>query len=142
MKTFLPAVSLIALMAAPAFAQETTAPPATQNAPVVAAPAPASAAKLTANEISAKNLMSKNVKNAANESVGDINDVLISNDGKIAAVIVGVGGFLGMGEKDVALSFDQLKFATSADNDLVVSTSATKDGLQAAPEYVKPANRS
>jgi hypothetical protein len=142
MKGFLSAASLIALMAAPAFAQETTPPPATQNAPAVAAPAPAAAAKTTAAEISAKKLMSKNVKNAANESVGDINDVLISSDGRIAAVIVGVGGFLGMGEKDVALPFDQLSFATDADNDLVVTTSATKDGLQAAPEYVRPADRS
>jgi hypothetical protein len=47
-----------------------------------------------------------------------------------------VGGFLGMGEKDVALSFDQLKF-TNNGNDLVVTSDATKETLQAAPAYDK-----
>ena len=73
---------------------------------------------------------------------GDPVDLLIASDGKIAAVIVGVGGFLGMGEKDVALPFDQLMFAKDASDDLIVSTSATKESLQSAPEYTKPEDRS
>jgi hypothetical protein len=52
-------------------------------------------------------------------------------------VIVGVGGFLGMGEKDVALSFENLKFAKDNDNDLVVTTNVTKETLQATPAYIK-----
>jgi hypothetical protein len=68
-------------------------------------------------EISAKELLDESVKNAANETIGDINDVLIGNDGKIAAVIVGVGGFLGMGEKNVALPFDQLTFVKDEGDD-------------------------
>jgi len=55
-------------------------------------------------------------------------------------VIVGVGGFLGLGEKDVALPFDQLTIARDADNKLVVTSSATKESLEAAPEY-KPAHK-
>jgi hypothetical protein len=82
------------------------------------------------------------VKNAANENVGDINDVRIDNSGKVAAVIVGVGGFLGLGEKDVALTFDQIKLARDSDGNLVVTADATKESLQAAPEYKKPENRS
>lgn len=82
------------------------------------------------------------MKNAANETIGDINDVLIGNDGKIAAVIVGVGGFLGMGEKNVALPFDQLTFAKDEGDDLVVGTGATKESLQSAREYIKPEDRS
>lgn len=80
--------------------------------------------------------------NAANESVGDINDILISSDGKIAAVIVGVGGFLGLGEKDVALPFDQVVAARDADGNLKLTTSMTKEALQSAPGYVKPDKRS
>ena len=79
--------------------------------------------------------------NDANEKVGDINDVLIDSKGKVAAVIVGVGGFLGMGEKDVALTFDQLSFATDNSDPLVVKTNATKESLQAAPQYTKPDKR-
>jgi hypothetical protein len=140
MQKFFTTVSLVALMALPAIAQEATTP-ATQNAPAAEAPAP-TASKLQASDISAKALLNESVRNAANESIGDINDVLIGSDGKIAGVIVGVGGFLGMGEKDVALPFDQLVFAQDADDDLVVNTTATKESLQAAPEYTKPKDRS
>jgi hypothetical protein len=47
-----------------------------------------------------------------------------------------------MGEKDVALSFDQLTFVRDKNNGLVVSTDATKESLQAAPAYTKPDERS
>lgn len=150
MKKLFTTASLIALMAAfgalPAAAQ-TAAPPSAQTAPSVETTAPSvpsdkmMAASHT-GQLSAKALLNENVKNAANKSVGDINDVLISSDGKIAAVIVGVGGFLGMGEKNVALPFTELMFAKNADDDLIVSTSATKESLQTAPEYKKPDDRS
>jgi PRC-barrel domain protein len=140
MKVLLTAASLVMLTAMPAFAQSAVSP-SSQNAP---AAAPAALDKTTgisgSAQISAKALLNEDVKNAANESIGDINDVLIGSDGKIAAVIVGVGGFLGMGEKDVALPFGELMFAKSADDDLIVSTRATKETLQTAPEYRKPAD--
>jgi len=139
MKKLFPAAAIVALMSMPALAQTPT-PPARQNAPAeVTAPAPA---KSLDGDISAKKLIDESVKNAANESIGDINDVIISTDGKIFAVIVGVGGFLGMGEKNVALPFDQLMLAKDADGDLSVSTSMSKESLQSAPEYVKPEKRS
>lgn len=127
------AASLAILMALPAVAQD---------APVRNEPAGAVAAPLKSTDISARDLLNESVKNAANETIGDINDVLIAGDGKVAAVIVGVGGFLGMGEKNVALPFDQLMFAKDASDDLLVSTSATKESLQTAPEYNKPKDRS
>ena len=134
MKKFATALSLAALLAVPAFAQETTAP---KNDP-------AAAVEKTTNysgQISASELLNENVVNDANEKVGDINDVLIDSKGKVAAVIVGVGGFLGMGEKDVALTFDQLSFATDSNDPLVVKTNATKESLQAAPQHTKPDKR-
>lgn len=147
MKKLVAAASIIALLAIPAVAQNATPPPATGKSPAAestAAPAPTgeTAGALGSGEISAKELLAENVRNAANESIGNINDVLIGGDGKIAAVIIGVGGFLGMGEKNVALPFDQLIFAKDAADDLIVSTSATKESLQAAPEYTKPEDRS
>ena len=135
MKKLLATAALVALMALPVLAQDAPAPA------VEKAPAEKSAA-LDASDVSAKALLTESVKNAANETIGDINDVLISGDGKVAAVIVGVGGFLGMGEKDVALPYDQLVFAKDVGDDLVVTTSATKESLETAPEYIKPEDRS
>lgn len=53
------------------------------------------------------------VYGANNENVGDIRDILLERDGKVAALIVGVGGFLGIGEKSVALPFQAFEFATA-----------------------------
>ena len=126
--------ALVALMALPVLAQAAPAP-AVEKAPAERS------ATLDASDVSAKALLNESVKNAANETIGDINDVLISGDGKVAAVIVGVGGFLGMGEKNVALPYDQLVFAKDVGDDLVVTTSATKESLETAPEYIKPEDR-
>jgi sporulation protein YlmC with PRC-barrel domain len=53
----------------------------------------------------ASKLIGTNVVNTANETVGEINDIILSKDGKAAALIVGVGGFLGIRERDVAVNF-------------------------------------
>lgn len=145
MKKFL-SFALIAF-ATSALAQEAPMSPAQRQTPAgTAVPTLAPSASATANvlsgAISTKEMLNKNVTNAANESVGDINDILISSDGKIAAVIVGVGGFLGLGEKDVALPFDQVVAARDADGNLKLTTSMTKEALQSAPAYVKPDKRS
>jgi sporulation protein YlmC with PRC-barrel domain len=140
MKT-LTGAALVALLAFPAFAQD-PAPSRMKNEP----PAPqeqranveSKGDAMTTGQISASALLDETVMNEANESIGDVNDVLLDTDGKIASVIVGVGGFLGMGEKDVALPFDNLKFAKDNDNDLVVTTNVTKETLQATPAYTKP----
>lgn len=149
MKKLFTAVSFAALMAVPAVAQDTNAPDVKNAPPAVEQPRTAPAApseKMTnaaySGQISASELLDETIVNAANESVGDVNDVLIDSSGKVAAVIVGVGGFLGIGEKDVALTFDQLSFASNNDNDLVVMTNATKESLQAAPERKKAKDRS
>ena len=134
------AVSLAALLALPALAQD-AAPSRMKNeppAPAENAATPPKGDAMTSGEISASKLLDETVMNEANESVGDVNDVLLTTDGKIASIVVGVGGFLGMGEKNVALRFDNLKFARDSDNDLVVTTNVTKETLQAAPAYDNP----
>jgi putative membrane protein len=82
------------------------------------------------------------------ESIGDINDVLIDRTGKVSAIIVGVGGFLGLGEKDVAVPFEALEVAgevkgasgttgaggTTQPNRIVLK-GMTKADLQAAPNF-------
>ncbi len=58
----------------------------------------------------ASKLVGLAVYNDSNEKLGDINEVLIDNTGKINAIVIGVGGFLGVGEHSIAVSFDKLKW--------------------------------
>jgi sporulation protein YlmC with PRC-barrel domain len=69
----------------------------------------------------ASKLVGVNVYNQANEKIGDINDVILDKSGKASNVIIGVGGFLGMGEHNVAVAFDKLKWM----NEPVRTTTST-----------------
>jgi sporulation protein YlmC with PRC-barrel domain len=62
----------------------------------------------------ASKLVGLKVYNDANESVGSINDLLADKNGAIKAVVIGVGGFLGVGEHLVAVPFDKIKFSDEA----------------------------
>lgn len=76
----------------------------------------------------------QDVYDPGNNKIGEIMDVLVSADGKVDALIVGVGGFLGAGEKDVAVSFDAVK-PTNKDNKTYLSMNTTKDALKTAPGF-------
>ena len=92
--------------------------------------------------ISSEDVEGTNVYGAGDAKVGEIDHLMIDKfSGKVTYAVMSFGGFLGMGEKDVALSFDQLKFATDNDGELTVTTNATKESLQAAPEYQSPHKR-
>lgn len=70
------------------------------------------------------------------EDIGTITDLIIDEDGQINAVIVGVGGFLGMGEKNVAIKWDSLELTKDEDSeDYVISVNALEDALKAAERY-------
>ncbi|MBP5981698.1 MAG: PRC-barrel domain-containing protein [Halomonas sp.] len=74
------------------------------------------------------------------ENIGTINDLIINEDGQIEAVIVGVGGFLGMGEKDVAIEWDSLELTQNADNDeYEIRVSASQEALEEAEEFDRDA---
>ncbi len=83
----------------------------------------------------ASNLIGKAVVNAKNELIGDINDLVTDENGKVVAVLVGVGGFLGLGEKDVAVQFDSLKFSRDDDRTVKVMANLTSEMLASAPDY-------
>ena len=59
----------------------------------------------------ASKIIHMNVYNAQNEKIGDIKELMLDKNGKVNIVAIGVGGFLGMGERDVAVKFDQLKWS-------------------------------
>lgn len=156
-----------ALVAAPAFAQTTTqparpaqpggtqmtTPPATTVQPKTSGTmAPLAAAQ--PNQILGSDLRGTKVYGANNENIGEINDTLIDRNGQVVAVIVGVGGFLGIGEKNVAIPFQSLQFAAAPatgttgtttgttgartgtmEPDRIVLQGMTKKDLEAAPSF-------
>jgi hypothetical protein len=108
------AALLTAAFSTSALAQ--TAPSSTAPAaspPAVTAPAPSDKLMLK-DSWRASKLIGLDVYNDANEKLGDINELIVGKDGKISAVVIGVGGFLGMGEHDVAVTMDKLKFMETA----------------------------
>jgi hypothetical protein len=114
--------------ATPPAAQPTA--PSTLSQPTQAQPAaPAT--------VAASHLIGLTLRNAANESIGSIDDVLVDADGRVRQVVVGVGGFLGMGERKVAIAWDQLRFDRTRD---VAIVSFTKEQVRAMPEY-RPVTR-
>lgn len=83
----------------------------------------------------ASNLIGQSVYNAQDEMVGDINDLVTDRSGKIVAVLIGSGGFLGLGEKDVAVRFEDLKLARDENNSIKIVADLTKETLASAPDY-------
>lgn len=74
------------------------------------------------------------------EDIGEVNDVILTRDGQVAAVLVDIGGFLGIGERQVAVDMDALSFvvdsATADDpDDYFLVMTAARANLEAAPEY-------
>ena len=130
MRTASFALAALLLAAPAAFAQTTTA-----DKPAASTTADGQFYTHQAGEMRASKLIGTNVTNAANESVGEINDIVLGKDGKVAAVIIGVGGFLGIGEHDVAISYSGLKYAKDSSNRDVITVNATKDQLKAAPAW-------
>jgi sporulation protein YlmC with PRC-barrel domain len=132
------------LIAAPALAQ--TNPPAgsTTAAPATSTTAPASGSMSTGTWMTqeqpgqwrASKLDGLNVYNQNDEKIGDISELIVDSSGRIQAVVVGVGGFLGMGEHDVAIPFDQIKFVNEP---RAVATTAATDGRTAATDPNAPA---
>ena len=157
MKTLMFGTALSALMLSGALAQAPTAPSSPMSPPATAAPSESAAPKgdmanpATTGQASGKGdfvmsqkpdqwLASKfkgtDVVGADNQKIGDVTDILFDKSGKIEAYIVSVGGFLGVGSKDVALapsSFDLVPGANGASDKLKLSM--TKDQLKEAKNF-------
>ncbi len=74
---------------------------------------------------------------AGDENIGDINDLIFDSDGSIQAVIIGVGGFLGMGEKDVALPLSKITVTRDENNAIKLTVQASREELENAPAFDK-----
>lgn len=139
---------------APAPADPAAQAPADTMAQAPAEPAPAAEAPATDNtataaidkstlteipsgEIRAEDLVGTTVYGAEDANVGEIGDVVLTTDGKVDAVVLDVGGFLGVGEKEVAVGMDNLAFMTDKDGNKYLYTTFTKEQLDAAATYDK-----
>jgi|EndMetStandDraft_4_1072995.scaffolds.fasta_scaffold134220_1 sporulation protein YlmC with PRC-barrel domain len=99
-----------ALLASVAFAQSPSTNSANTDSATKAAPAAASDTTSFKGNWRASKLVGLNVYNDSNESLGSINDLLTDKSGDIKGVVIGVGGFLGVGEHLVAVPLDKVKF--------------------------------
>jgi sporulation protein YlmC with PRC-barrel domain len=106
-KVLAAALLTAAIFSAPAYAQ--TAQPTNRAAPAATTAGSHEKLALKGNWRASK-LMGLDVYNEANEKLGDINELILDKNGKVNAVVIGVGGFLGMGEHDIAVTMDKLKF--------------------------------
>ena len=77
-----------------------------------------------------------------NEKIGDVNDILFDRNGRIMAYVIGVGGFLGIGQKDVALAPAAFQVQSPTDRDeLKLKLAMTRDELKNAPEFKAASTR-
>ncbi|TCO74464.1 PRC-barrel domain-containing protein [Chromatocurvus halotolerans] len=94
----------------------------------------------------ASHLMEATVKTTGGEAVGSVSDLIVDEDGQIVAIVVGVGGILGMGEKDVAIGWDDVQrskmsskagTSTASDDsdDLELHIDMSREELRSAPEF-------
>jgi sporulation protein YlmC with PRC-barrel domain len=152
-KTLLTAAAVAALTFGPAIAQDATQPPMEpMPAPGLQAPAPETGQDTTVDEtivkpkflaqqetteLLASSLLGQTVYSPTDEDLGQINDLAFNeDDGRIVAVIVGVGGFLGIGEKNVAVSYDAIVETTDAEGNMRLVLDTNVAELDAAPPFI------
>lgn len=129
------AIALLGTAIVSGAAHAQNAQPADRAAPAATAnPAASSDKMMLKGKWRASKLMGLNVYNEANEKLGDINELILDKDGKVNAVVIGVGGFLGMGEHDIAVTIDKLKFVEEpVRTSSATTTRETTTGTATAP---------
>jgi sporulation protein YlmC with PRC-barrel domain len=111
---------LASIALVPALAQSN--PPASSQPPAATATPVPAVTKTQGNLWRASRLKGLNVYNEQNEKLGDITEILIDKFGKVDGIVIGVGGFLGMGQHDIKVEMSKLKFV-----DEPVRTSSTSN---------------
>jgi len=118
-------------------ANQTAQAPANPPATTGAAPAGSNVQIMNdvpANTMTVTNYYKQAVYDPQNSRIGDVDDVLMSPDGRVNALVIGVGGFLGIGEKHVVVPFNVVK-AENKDNKVTLVMNSSKDELKAAPGF-------
>jgi sporulation protein YlmC with PRC-barrel domain len=90
---------------------------------------------MTADQMVSSKIVGTSVYNTNNDKIGEVNDLILDSNGKVAGVVIGVGGFLGMGERNVAVSYTSVKFSKDNRGYERITVPATKDQLKAMTPY-------
>ncbi|MGJ8624705.1 MAG: PRC-barrel domain-containing protein [Yoonia sp.] len=91
---------------------------------------------VSSDDLNTEDLTGARVYGSNDEDVGEISELLVTDEGKLDRAIIDVGGFIGLGEKSVAVAMDELQFLREDDgDDIRVYIDATQDALEAMPEY-------
>lgn len=161
-KMFLAGTAAAALLAGTAFAQtqsdadpaapaatppaatDSTAPGSTaadstmpdSGATDSAAPANDFVETQSTSEVLATNLIGKTVRNRDDEKIADVSDLVVDENRRVTAAVLGVGGFLGMGKKSVAVPIESLETVATPDGEVEVVMLMTREDLEEAPDFV------
>jgi len=150
-RSLMMSAAAVVLLVAPALAQTPT-PPASSTPAAPSAQAPAAAPSTTTAKaedgkpgflaeqgkdqwLASKNLIGAKVGGPDNATVGSINDLLIEKSGNVVAAVIGVGGFLGIGSKNVAVPFKSLELSHNSDGTDKIAMRFSKEELQQAPDF-------
>src|SRR5438270_6490509 len=98
-------------------------------------PAKVTATQLQPGQIRATQMDGSTIYDSQNQKVGDIKDIILDKDGKVAAVVLDVGAFLGIGGKYVAVGMNDLKITQENNNKPRFAVDMTKDQLKSAQAY-------
>jgi hypothetical protein len=114
--------------------QSKPTPSATTGAATAGKESPKFVQSQSPDQFLASKFNGMDVVGADNKKIGDVNDILFAKEGKIEAFVIGVGGFLGIGRKDVALAPSAFEF-TKDNNENKLKLSMTKEQLEQAPNF-------
>ncbi len=90
---------------------------------------------MTSNQMASSKVVGTSVYNTNNEKIGEVNDLILDANGRVAGVVIGVGGFLGLGERNVAVSYNSVKFSKDNRGYERIMVPATKDQLKSMTPY-------
>lgn len=148
MKRILTIAALAAALAVPALAQQQPPPtgasppaqPSTGTTPsqtATSAQQPGFVQKQDPSEWRGSKLIGATIYGPDNSSIGEVSDLIIGSDGRIKAAVIGVGGFLGVGQKDVAVPFNALNVKRQAGSASIdkITVAFSKDQIKNAPQF-------
>ena len=118
-----------------ALATTTAGAQAPQNAPRQGGTTAQILTSIPTDGVTVTHWYKQNVYDVGDNKIGEIMDVLVDREGKAHALIVGVGGFLGMGEKEVAVPFDAVRVTSKDNNKWYLVMNTTKDALKSAKGF-------
>src|SRR5499427_9883227 len=138
--------AILSCAAAGAYAQTTPTQPSSPSPSAPAREAPPADRTVSTGDFNVKGdmaagaLIGTKVRNADKESIGKVDEIYLDKDAKVTVVVISVGGFLGVGSKDVGVKWSDLTFGKDGTSP-VLTTQLSKDALMALPDYTKTERR-